>query len=87
MAATDLRLCRGGGRAAEYQEGPSPDPHLRNVVCLQEKLGPVCISSIPTQAQADAQQIRKPEQGKDPEEFSSRAESPKPAQATAFFIS
>lgn len=40
--------------AAEAQGmGPFP-PHLRNVVCLQKKLGLVSISTIPTQAGVDA---------------------------------
>lgn len=74
-AATDLRLW-----GVEIEAGRAPGathPPLRNVVCLQKKLGPVCISSSPTRAQADAWQIRKTEKG--PEEF-----SPKPAWLPSF---
>lgn len=74
-AATDLRLC-GVETEASRAPGATHTP-LRNVVCLQKKLGPVCVSSFPTQAQANAHQIRKTEKG--PEEFS-------PSCLAAFFL-
>lgn len=61
--------------AEDWRMGPLPS-HLRNAVCLQKKLGLVALSSIPTQACVDAQQIRTPDQRQPREEFSTRAPEP-----------